>query len=63
MTFKTIIPVLLVMGSFGNPIESSVTKSPSTSVVEQCMASVEVVDNFDEYRSELNTCYDNNSND
>ena len=59
MTFRTVIPVLLMLGSFGNPVQAT----PSVKVVEQCMASVEVVDNFNEYREELYTCYHNNSDD
>ncbi len=53
MTFRTVIPVLLMLGSFGNPVQAT----PSTEIVIQCAESVEVVDNFNEYREQLYSCY------
>ena len=39
------------------PIPAFAADLVPAQVVEQCMAEVQVVDNFEEYKAELNICY------
>lgn len=39
------------------PIPAFAADLPPSQVMEQCMAEVQVVENFEEYKAELNICY------
>ncbi len=54
MTFRTVIPVLLMLGSFGNPVEARVGQPPTLQQLNDRCSSMVESSSFHHKNEELN---------